>query len=132
MMFSADAPANRAQIQFLPAGDGVEHVADQFQVGGRKFLQQRQAVLDLFQQQTLRRAKPAAWPSSPKFSGAVDLAQNPFAQLLQRVEPLLQRDDFRVGDGVGRAREQVGEADLRAHRAPAARAASDKTSARLP
>jgi hypothetical protein len=34
---------------------------------------------------------------------------------LQGIEPLRGRDDFRVGDGVGRACEQVGEADLRAH-----------------
>ena len=43
------------------------------------------------------------------------LAENPFAEFLQRVEPLRGRDEFGVGDGVGRASEQVGEADLRAH-----------------
>jgi len=32
---------------------------------------------------------------------------------LQRVEPLRQRDDSRVSDSVSRAREQIGEADLR-------------------
>jgi hypothetical protein len=26
-----------------------------------------------------------------------------------------ERDEFRVGDGVSRAREQIGEADLRTH-----------------
>ena len=37
------------------------------------------------------------------------------AQSFERVEPLFNRDEFGVGDGVGGTCEQIGEADLRAH-----------------
>ena len=103
------------QIQFLSAGDGRENFANQFQIRRRKRLEQRQAVLDLFQQQFFggQTLLPGQFA---KIEPRGILAENPFAEFLQRVEPLRERDEFRVGDGVGGAREQVGEADLRAHR----------------
>jgi hypothetical protein len=44
-------------------------------------------------------------------------AQNAFAQNAQGVETLFNRDESGVGDGIGGACEQVGHADLAAHRA---------------
>jgi len=102
-----------AQIQLLPARDGRQHFADQIQIRRRKGLEQHQAVLDFFQQRALggRTLRPGEFAEIQRRG---ILAENPFAKHLQRVEPLREREDFRVGDGVGRAREQIGEADLRA------------------
>ena len=112
--FSGGRPGEPAQIQFLSARDGVEDGADQLLVGGRKGLQQREAVLDFFQQQLFGgRTLMLRQPAEIQRRGGRTL--NAFAQSFERVEPLFQRDEFGVGDGVGRAREQIGEADLRAH-----------------
>ncbi len=38
-------------------------------------------------------------------------------KFLQSLEPLRHRNEFRIGNGISGAREQIGEADLRAERA---------------
>src|SRR5208283_2774472 len=87
------------QIQYLAAGDDVEHAADPLQVGGRKFQQQRQAVLNLFQQQPLG-GRGLLFGEFAEIQRCGGFAQDARTQLLQCVEPLRQRDNFGIGDGV--------------------------------
>ncbi len=115
MIFSAEAIGEARQVQFLPANDGAQDIADQFQVFGRKRLEQRQRVLGFFQQAVFPPGEPCWCASPPSSTG-------------RKVWPKIRSRSWRSASrrcasgtisvsatGVRRAREQVGEADLRAH-----------------
>ena len=103
-----------AQVQFLPAGDRIEHLAHKPRISGRQPAQQRQARLAFLQQHALsaRRLPPR---QGAKIQRRVPPPLNPLAQGLQSLQPLLRRHQLGVGDGVRRAREQIGQPNGRTH-----------------
>ena len=101
-----------AQVLFLPAGDRLEDLLDELQVGRREPLQQTQARFTLFQQQPLGR-RTLLHCQRAKLQLGVVLAPDSPAEGVQRIQPLLERDERRVRDRVAGAREQIGQADLR-------------------
>jgi hypothetical protein len=99
------------QIQFLSADDGREDIANLFLVVGGKFLEGVEAIADFFQEKFF--GFGALFPGEVgEVQGRGIFGQDAVTELLQRVEALGERDDIGIGDGIGSAGEEIGEADL--------------------
>jgi len=90
-------------------------LADQLPVGRRRGLEQRDAGFDFFEQDAFGGSTLLSREFAEFERRAVG-SQNPFAQGAQALEPLFQRDEPRVGDGVRGAGEQISESNLRTNR----------------
>jgi hypothetical protein len=103
------------QIQFLAARDDIEDLANELFVEFGLALQEREAGFAFFEQDAFGgQALLLGELAEIKRRGA--RAKNTFAERLQHFQPLLDADNFRVGNRVRGAREQIGEADLWANR----------------
>ena len=106
-----------AQVQLLAAGDDGQHIANALPVFGRKLFDQRHGFLGALQQ-TPFGGRVLVLRQRAEIQGrGRGVGQNPLAQRPQRLQPFGGRNDLRVRDGVGRARQQIGEADLWTDRA---------------
>ena len=90
-----------SQVQFLPAGDGIEHLPHKSRVGGGQSAEQRQARLAFFQQH------PFCARTLLARQGALDT----LAQRLQSFQPLLRGHELSVGDRIRRAGQQISQTD---------------------
>ena len=108
-----------AQVEFLAAGDGREDFADAPPVFGRKRGENREGVFDPFEQDPFARGGGAVFLTPRKPAQVQRVGPLPLdaaAQMIEHGEALGGRHEPGVGQGVGGAGEQIGEADGRAHR----------------
>ena len=98
----------------MTAGDRGKHVADQRLVGRSGPREQLHGGFDALEQTALAVRAFAGLGSGQarKIKQIPVFADDAPAQRGKRGEPLIDGDEFRVGDGVRRPREQVREPDL--------------------